>query len=204
MVRTCTTIRWQNVVSSIYHSNLTCFINFMDFFVFLTHLHLFVHALSMQFQQNGIEPTGSAAIGIIRMVTKSVINLLWIQRDFWKLSEHSETTCSSIYTTLKKTICSLSFFYEDKVISYFHCLWPLFVFFLKQKTLWRHHLSKDNDNTDNKDNILQIDSDLVVFLFNLESSIIRNKFIQKWNVFFFKEEYILSLYLKVKYENFCM
>lgn len=76
MVRTCTTIRWQNAVSSIYHSNLTCFINFMDFFVFLTHLHLFVHALSMQSQQNGIEPTGSAAIGIIRMVTKSVINLL--------------------------------------------------------------------------------------------------------------------------------
>lgn len=45
-------------------------------FCFLIHLQLFLYALSMQFQQSGVEPTGSAAIGIIRMVTKSVINLL--------------------------------------------------------------------------------------------------------------------------------
>lgn len=45
-------------------------------FCFLTHLQLFLYALSMQFQQSGVEPTSSAATGIIRMVTKSVINLL--------------------------------------------------------------------------------------------------------------------------------
>lgn len=45
-------------------------------FFFLIHLQLFLLPLYMRFQQSGVEPTGSAAIGIIRMVAKFVINLL--------------------------------------------------------------------------------------------------------------------------------
>lgn len=41
----------------------------------------------------------SAAKGIARMVTKSVINLQWIQWDSWRFCVQSETTWSSIYTT---------------------------------------------------------------------------------------------------------
>lgn len=128
------------------------------------------------------------------MNTKGLLETLWT---FWNHMQFY------LYNFEKDYMLSVFFLWRQS-----NFLFSLFVtkkvFFLKQKTLWRHHLSKDNDNTENKDNILQIDSDLVVFIFNLESSIIRNKIIQKWNVFFFKEEYILSLYLKVKYENFCM